>query len=216
MNPFGPDDDDSIGAIGKCVGKGFFDTSGMTREFLSCIRAMRADYCGLGLSLTRMGTPIAIYDMTALPLRSQVCRLGECFEASWTPDGANCINHARYEHLVRLSTSQDAAKRNPDGGVDPGQEKRTVVDGFRVCSYEYQPLADCVAKYTDFYFDDTHQISSGATPVNPVEAVSAQYVCWQGEHRPAAPVRTRTQVRFVPIGGGPAETLDCCDTLGCK
>jgi hypothetical protein len=165
-----------------------------------------------------MGTPIAIYDLTAQPPRDQVCRPGECFEASWNQDGANCINHARYEHLVRLSTSQDAAQKGADGGVvvAPPNTRIEVVNGLPICPTVFEPLADCVAKYTDFYFDDAHQISSGAATVNPIDAVSSQYVCRHNEQRPAAPVRTRTKVRFVPLLGGAAQVLNCCDTLGCK
>jgi hypothetical protein len=202
-SPGTPDPKDKIGAFGKCVGAGFFERTpiGMSK-FQACVRAMRADYCGIGQSLTLEGTPLAIYDHPPPP-RSVLCKSDKCFEASWDEKGARCINHARYEHLVLLSTIQAAYERPP--------ANRTRIDGLEVCGAQYGPIAECVALYKDFFYDDDHLMGTG---VSPIDAVTSQFVCKSGAKRrfPEA-VLTRTSVRFVTSTG--VDTLRCCDTLKC-
>jgi hypothetical protein len=214
-SPAAPDPKDAIGAIGKCVKKGFFQNAGMQKALFACIYAMRADYCGNGLSLTRAGTPIAFYNfVNPMPARRVICVEGECFEASWDDRGASCMSHARYEHLLRLATHQELRlfEKMP-GPRGPITDVRNAIDRLPICGPEEQPLAQCAAQYTDFYYDDRHQIA-GPGPVNPVDAVTSQYVCKHNSKRLNGELLTRTKVRF-PLMDGGVEDLKCCDTLGC-
>jgi ADYC domain len=246
-----PDPNDRIGAFGKCVAAEFFDpTAQGTSRFLACVRAMRADYCGNGLSLTLQGTPLTIYDR---PPPNDLCLTGQCYEASWDEQGAPCINHKRYEHLLLLSTDEQlygsirqyilldkklasAARRrieaenkaksvvvNPyhkisylaskwagDTSAKTNPPKKMTIDGLGVCGTQFDPIAACIAQYTDFYYDDGHYMG----PVDPIDAVTSQFVCKTGKTRIPQPVLTRTNVRWVVPGKLP-ENLKCCDTLPC-
>ena len=236
------DPDDVVGAVGKCVGAGLFpDTSPNSKAtFLACLRAIRADYCGTGLSLTEKGTPLGIYDFRA-DGPHDACIAGGCFEASWNEAGATCISHKRYEHLVRMATierlqsahvahppkkvaevhdhlkiikgggGQAVQATVPNAGAPP--PPKLGVDQLRYCDTRTGPLAACVNQYTDFYYDDNHRMPT-AGAWNPVDAATAQYVCKSGATRGTSWVLTRTKVRWF-VSPGPVEVLDCCDTLKC-
>jgi hypothetical protein len=220
-----PDPQDLIGAFGKCVRTGFFDAPADKNKFLACVRAMRADYCGIGASFTLAGTPLGIYD------NPPVCIIADgCYEASWDDGGAVCINHARYEHLVLLSTIKDLCLATPSqssvspwknprlhaagvpAGVCPATTKKTTrIDGLNVCGTQFEPIATCLSQYTDFYYDDDPVHKMG--PMTPINAVTSQFVCRTGKTRkfPGA-VLTRTKVRFV-VSSTKTDDLPCCDTL---
>jgi ADYC domain len=211
IHPSVSDPFDSIGALGKCVGWGFLANS--EEEFLTCVRATRADYCGTGTSYTEMGTPFVAYD---LPSSSRhVCIRGECFEASWDTRGATCINHLRYEALVELAESMYRQQGGSDGGQQnpTGHDQRLSVDSLRVCGVEDTPLSQCLAKYKDLYYDDQHPMNL----VNPstINLITSQYVCLPGAQRIVSQgLLSRTKVRFMNASGA-ITPLDCCDTLGC-
>lgn len=57
----------------------------------TCVRAVRADYCGNGDSLTRAGEHVNFYDSFGLEKDDQTWPL----EAMWTAAGAQCINSTR-------------------------------------------------------------------------------------------------------------------------
>lgn len=90
----------------------------------ACVRAMRADYCGTGFSLTRNGTHINIYDTIGIQARlSELPSIDRVFdvpvlqgtkkrgprvtmnldayqfEAKWSPEGATCIDETRKESV---------------------------------------------------------------------------------------------------------------------
>ena len=60
----------------------------------SCVRAVRADYCGNGVSHTRNGTPIDVYDVLGIQNPDNIG--GNTVEADWRSDGAYCIKHTRW------------------------------------------------------------------------------------------------------------------------
>ena len=60
----------------------------------SCQRLVRADYCGNGVSHTRNGTPVDVYDAMGIQNPDNVG--GNTLEADWRPDGAYCIQHTRW------------------------------------------------------------------------------------------------------------------------
>jgi len=79
----------------------------------SCVRMMRADYCGTGKSYTVNGTLIDIYDYLNPPI--QVPETDWDIEARWTPTGAICINEPRHPELVGRWKRPDC---NGDGKPD--------------------------------------------------------------------------------------------------
>lgn len=100
-------------AIGKCVRWGYRPwasalecRSGQCRSrsladwHRACVRMVRADYCGDGVSHTRSGTRINVYDQLGI---QQSANPGWSIESEWRPDGAQCINHTRW---LRADASQ--------------------------------------------------------------------------------------------------------------
>jgi hypothetical protein len=57
----------------------------------ACVRAVRADYCGNGDSLTSEGQTINFYDSTGLLNDTDTWE----FEAAWSPQGASCVGSTR-------------------------------------------------------------------------------------------------------------------------
>ncbi|WP_437529237.1 ADYC domain-containing protein [Sorangium sp. So ce726] len=94
-------------AVAKCnvwgYGPAFLGTAGdpvPNHLQEACTRMARADYCGTGVSWTRDGTTIGIWD-TKTPLDSQTTATTEegkfAFEAAWTSVGALCVARPRWE-----------------------------------------------------------------------------------------------------------------------
>jgi hypothetical protein len=110
-------------AIGKCAErlgyKPWREATGPVSPDLlhqACVRAVRADYCGTGESLTRQGEQINFYDVLGI----QKDERPWTFEAEWTPDGARCVDGTR---LTRA----------------PGAERSTVAEYVaRTCGDKVQ------------------------------------------------------------------------------
>jgi hypothetical protein len=87
------------GAIGKCVRFGYrpwehaADGAALVDLYRTCVRIVRAEYCGNGHGWTRNGTPIELHDAFGI-LREEEAP-GMSFEAAWGPDGAHCVAHVR-------------------------------------------------------------------------------------------------------------------------
>ena len=75
-------------AIAKCVELGYKPWNGIVTELASCVRALRADYCGDGTPHTVNGTLINLYDNLGI----QTDTVAWAAEAEWTPDGATCVS----------------------------------------------------------------------------------------------------------------------------
>jgi hypothetical protein len=87
-------------AIAKCVELGYKPWTGNARELASCVRALRADYCGDGTPYTVDGTLVNLYDNAGL----QFDTVDWDPEAAWTPDGAACIskkNETRFWEVLQ-------------------------------------------------------------------------------------------------------------------
>ena len=100
----------------KCTGHGSNKTCAdvqLTDHHQSCVRMMRADYCGSGKSYTVNGTLIDIYDYLNPPI--QVPETDWDIEARWTPTGAICLNDPRHPELVGKWKRPDC---NGDGKPD--------------------------------------------------------------------------------------------------
>jgi hypothetical protein len=88
--------------IAKCVELGYKTFKGRTNQMTSCVRLLRGDYCGTGVSYTVDGTTVNLYDNIGVQADTQAWKP----EAEWTPTGARCINSnnaARYN----LALSRD-------------------------------------------------------------------------------------------------------------
>jgi len=81
--------------VAKCVELGYKTFKGYTNQLASCVRLLRADYCGTGVANTVDGTLLDLYDNVGVQHDTQFWFP----EAEWTPTGARCINSnvsARY------------------------------------------------------------------------------------------------------------------------
>jgi hypothetical protein len=96
------------GAEGKCVRFGYKpwrqapDGTSLEPLYQTCVRMVRADYCGQGEGTTRDGMPIDLYD--DLRIQTPDNDPAQEFEAGWSEAGAVCVRHVR----VRRNTSLDA------------------------------------------------------------------------------------------------------------
>lgn len=82
--------------IAKCVELGYKTWKGYANQLAACVRLLRADYCGSGMSHTVDGTLLNLYDNVGVQSDTQAWKV----EAEWTPTGARCINSlnaARFE-----------------------------------------------------------------------------------------------------------------------
>lgn len=77
----------SGGAVGKCLELGYQPWAGLAAHHGSCVRAIRADYCGDGRSYTTDGKLIDIYDAIGVQDDTEDWP----FEAEWDAGGARCV-----------------------------------------------------------------------------------------------------------------------------
>jgi len=87
------------GVLAKCVRWGYKpwkDHNGISGRDLhqSCTRMARADYCGNGVTHTRNGTPINVYDGIGIQQRDSLNTME--IEAGWNPEGAVMLNRTRW------------------------------------------------------------------------------------------------------------------------
>jgi ADYC domain len=108
------------GAAGKCVRLGYKPWREIGGEFLwdyhqACVRMIRADYGGDGVSHTRDGTRIDVFDRLGIQ-QSEHDPGSLTFEAGWGPDGAVCVRRVRIPELMAL---EELVQRNPrlDGKI---------------------------------------------------------------------------------------------------
>ena len=73
---------------------------------------VRADYCGNGMSHTRDGTPIDVYDRLGIQQPTETS--GMVFEAAWTPDGAVFVHRLRWANSL-TSLQQACPEMMPSG-----------------------------------------------------------------------------------------------------
>jgi ADYC domain len=74
-------------SIEKCIELGYKNYKGYSNQLQSCVRMLRADYCGTGTSYTVDGTLINLYDNVGVQADTQSWTM----EAAWNTNGASCI-----------------------------------------------------------------------------------------------------------------------------
>ncbi|MBE9066213.1 hypothetical protein IQ260_06065 [Leptolyngbya cf. ectocarpi LEGE 11479] len=87
------------GTLAKCVLLGYrpwqtVQGVDMRDYHQACVRMLRADYCGDGISYTQEGTIINLYDRLNIQTSEEAA--GLVFEAAWGPEGAVVINRTRF------------------------------------------------------------------------------------------------------------------------
>lgn len=80
-------------AVAKCVNQGYRPwaaASGVSLDahHQACVRMIRADFCGNGVSWTTEGKTINLYDEVGIASDTEAWLM----EAEWTPGGARCVN----------------------------------------------------------------------------------------------------------------------------
>jgi hypothetical protein len=83
------------GAIAKCIEMGYAPWSAGHDLHQACTRMVRADYCGSGISFTKDGTLIDVFDTRGIQTRTGSSDF--VFEAAWGVDGATCVNRPRFD-----------------------------------------------------------------------------------------------------------------------
>lgn len=92
----------TAGVIAKCYRWGYrpwlTDHGDLVATHWACTRLARADYCGNGVSHTRNGTAINLWDNASpAPIQPQgQTPVGMMFEAGWSTRGAVCLGHGRW------------------------------------------------------------------------------------------------------------------------
>jgi hypothetical protein len=83
------------GVIAKCARWGYGPWRVGAALHQTCTRMARADYCGTGVSFTRDGTPIDLFDVQGVQQPAGDAEF--LFEAGWGENGATCVNRPRYD-----------------------------------------------------------------------------------------------------------------------
>lgn len=83
------------GVIAKCVMWGYAPWRTGAALHQTCTRMARADYCGTGVSFTKNGTLIDVFDVAGIQSPESGPEL--LFEAGWNENGATCVSRPRYE-----------------------------------------------------------------------------------------------------------------------
>jgi ADYC domain len=131
------------GAQGKCVRFGYKPwANGPHGEALmaywqSCIRMVRADYCGDGTPHTRDGTEIDVFDKA--DIQKDDPAPGMEFEAAWSPEGAVCVRRVRISEIFSLDALRAACPRlkAEDIGAGCTEERMSKASGAPLMNRSY-------------------------------------------------------------------------------
>jgi len=87
--------------VAKCVELGYKPWKSLSNQLASCVRLLRADYCGTGVSYTKDGTLLNLYDNVGVQADAEAWGL----EAGWGPSGATCLSNAADTRFIILKTT---------------------------------------------------------------------------------------------------------------
>lgn len=116
----------TAGANGKCARMGYVPGrlteagESLTPYFVTCVRMMRADYCGDGRSYTAAGVPVDLLDRAGRQPQWQ--RRDMAFEAAWGPQGAVCVRRPRDASHTTLPALVERCPRLADAVGEPCRE----------------------------------------------------------------------------------------------
>jgi len=84
------------GVIAKCATWGYASWKAGADLHAACTRMGTADYCGDGVSYTKDGMTIDMFDHSGINVASTE-DASLLFEAAWTRNGATCVSRPRYD-----------------------------------------------------------------------------------------------------------------------
>jgi hypothetical protein len=146
------------GAITTCIQNWRYDPETHQDQFLACIRAVRADYCGDGTAHTQYATDLDIHGTATNVMTRDQCNDGRAFEASWSKSGAVCLAHERWRDV-----NQCKPKFGPTA-TSPSESCRTDA-GPAILRTRSRGHACTNASRSDFALPDTEPVCNpGATP----------------------------------------------------
>ena len=91
-------------SVAKCVELGYKSYKGYSNQMASCVRMLRADYCGNNVSYTLDGQLVNLYDNLGIQADSQPWTK----EGAWAPTGAKCLRTGGKIRYVTLGTGTPA------------------------------------------------------------------------------------------------------------
>jgi hypothetical protein len=107
----------AAGAQGKCVRFGYkpwkasADGTALADYHQTCIRMVRADYCG-GRGTTNDGMLIDLYDGIGIQRQAAPEEASDLrFEAAWNPEGAVCVAHTRVPANMSMQALAESCPR---------------------------------------------------------------------------------------------------------
>lgn len=100
--------------IAKCVELGYKTWKGRTSQLTSCVRMLRADYCGNGTPYTVDGQLLNVYDNVGI----QADTMNWDKEAEWTTNGARCISKRHDTRASQLGFAKPTCVKTGAVAVD--------------------------------------------------------------------------------------------------
>jgi hypothetical protein len=125
------------GVINKCIRWGYKpwatrDGKSLAPLHQACTRMARADYCGNGVSHTREGTTIDMYDVLGVQQPSTEASAGwdparATFEAAWGAEGAVCMARTRDGRGLEEIEKECPGRFTKGKAVEVGQGERCTL-----------------------------------------------------------------------------------------
>ena len=92
-------------SVAKCLELGYKTWDGFSDHQHACVRMLRADYCGDGVSHTVNGTQINLYDNAGVQADTESWLI----DGEWGPDGALCFNNYRGSAMPSCSAKHSTS-----------------------------------------------------------------------------------------------------------
>jgi hypothetical protein len=105
--------------VAKCVELGYKTWKGYSNQLQACVRLLRADFCGTGVSYTTDGRLLNLYDNVGVQRDTEAWKV----EAEWTTAGARCVNSnniARYTLALQANPRCTLPLQSPTCGSSFG------------------------------------------------------------------------------------------------
>lgn len=122
----------TAGANGKCARLGYIpgfitpEGKPLTPYFESCVRMMRADYCGDGRPNTEAGVAVEMLDRAGR--QPDWYDPSMTFEAAWGPHGAVCVKRPRDDNRLSLDDVLDRCPRLQGATGDACREDALITN----------------------------------------------------------------------------------------